>query len=57
MMIEEIEAYRFYRMTTHATQVGFAEFKENLLRAGYVIYSIESEAKLNIPDELKRKKD
>jgi uncharacterized protein YbcV (DUF1398 family) len=56
MMIPEIEAYRFYRWTTNSRQVSFAEFKENLLKAGYVIYSIDSEAKPVIPDEFKRKK-
>ena len=55
MMIPEMEAYRFYRWTTDSRQVSFATFKENLLKAGYVIYSIESEGKAMIPNE--RKKD
>jgi len=55
MMMPEIEAYRFYKWTTDSRQVSFAEFKENLAKAGYVIYSEETEAKPVIPDEFKRK--
>jgi len=52
--IPEIEAYRFWRWTTNASQVSFEQFKENLLRNGYVIYSVENEGVLNEP---KRKKN
>lgn len=44
-MIEDIDVYRLWLWTDR--QVSFKDFKESILKVGYVIYSIESEGKLN----------
>jgi len=40
--MNEIDAYRYWKWICN-TKISFGEFKENLLKAGYVIYTIESE--------------
>ena len=45
--MEEIEAYKWWKNICSARKISFAEFKENLLKNGYVIYSIESEGRFN----------
>jgi len=45
--IPEIEAYRFYKWVCDSKVVSFSEFKQNLIKNGYIIYSHESEGKIN----------
>lgn len=52
--IPEVEAYRFWRWTSNATKVSFEVFKKNLIKNGYVIYTVESEGTTR---ERKRKKN
>lgn len=38
-----IDAYRFYRWACNTNLVPFSEFKDYLLKQGYVLYDIQSE--------------